>query len=278
MEVASALVGTPTPLAIFPGGTANVTSVELGVPSDPAEACALVSRSTGVLRTIDVGQVGDRIFLTRIGMGLEANVIEQTAREQKDRMGWLAYALNALRELADPKISHYTITLDGQVIETEGLVCMVANSGILSPNSGVPGRGVLTFAPTISVSDGLLDVLVIRRANLASLLAVAASMVAGNENAEPLLHWQGREASVVAEPAQTIQLDGEVVGQTPVIARVWPQALRVIVPAQAEPPTATKESFEGQPAPAAQAGADSGPVAVNPAAQAMPTEPAQPAG
>src|SRR5438128_2386565 len=42
-EVASALVGTDTPLAIFPGGTANVMSVELGIPSDLLEACALVS-------------------------------------------------------------------------------------------------------------------------------------------------------------------------------------------------------------------------------------------
>jgi YegS/Rv2252/BmrU family lipid kinase len=247
MEVASALVGTETPLAIFPGGTANVTSVELGIPSDPAEACALVSGNTGVIRAIDVGKVGDNIFLTRLGMGLEADVIEQTDREQKDRMGWVAYALNAIRHLADPKVSHYSLTIDGQTIETEGLVCMVANSGILSPNSGIPGRAVVTFAPTISVSDGVLDVVVIRRGNLGALLAVAASMVAGNEDAEPLLHWQGREIHVAADPPQTLQLDGEVIGQTPVSACIWPQALRVLVPASAEPPTATKESFEGQP-------------------------------
>jgi YegS/Rv2252/BmrU family lipid kinase len=244
MEVASALVGTPVPLAIFPGGTANVMSIELGIPSDPAEACALVSHGNSVIRAIDVGQVDSYYFLTRIGMGLEANVIEQTAREQKDRMGWLAYTLNALRELADPKLSQYRLTLDGQVIETDGLMCAVSNSGVFGTSPAIPGRPVINLAPDISVSDGVLDVIVIRRGDLASLLSVAASMVAGNEKAEPLLHWTAREASIEADPPQTIQLDGEIIGSTPVQARVLPQALRVIVPATAEPPTATKQDFD----------------------------------
>ena len=246
-EVAGALVGTTMPLAIFPGGTANVMSVELGIPSDPAEACALISRSTGVVRAIDVGRMGDQYFLTRLGMGLEATIIQQTDRAQKDRMGWLAYALNGLRELANPKPARYQITLDGQVIETEGLVCMVANSGILSPNSGLPGRSILSFAPNVSISDGVLDVLVIRSGDLPSLFSVAASIMAGNEDAARLLHWQGREVSVVADPPQTIQLDGELVGETPIRASIAPLALQVIVPAGAESLPATQASFDTQP-------------------------------
>ncbi len=249
MEVAGALVGTHVPLAIFPGGTANVMSVELGVPSDPAEACALVSCGPSLIRTIDVGQYGDYYFLTRLGMGLETTVIENTAREQKDRLGWLAYALNTVRELVDPKVCKYRLTLDGEVIETEGLICVVANSGIITPNSGIPGRGVLSFAPGISVSDGVLDVVVIRRGDLGSLLSVAASMLAGNENAEPLLHWRAREVTVEADPPQTIQLDGEILDQTPAHARIVPNALRVIVPAASVSPTASADDFAAAEAP-----------------------------
>ena len=254
MEVASALVNTPMPLAIFPGGTANVMSVELGVPSDPAEAFALVTGGPNTIRTIDVGQYGEHIFLTRLGMGLESTVIENTAREQKDRLGWLAYALNTLRELRDPQVSRYRLTLDGEVVETEGLTCVIANSGIITPNSGIPGRGVLSFAPGISVSDGVLDVVVIQSGNLGSLLSVAASMMAGNEDAAPLSHWRAREVTVEADPPQTVQLDGEILDQTPVQARVIPNALRVIVPATAVSPTPTASDFEakgqGAPAPA----------------------------
>jgi diacylglycerol kinase (ATP) len=281
MEVASALVGRPVPLAIFPGGTANVMSVELGIPSDPAEACALISRGEAAVRAIDVGQVGEHYFLTRFSVGLEANVIEQTDRAQKDRMGLLAYMLNGLRELKDARLSRYTIDIDGQRAEVEGLMCLVANSGILSPNSGIPGRAVLSFAPTISISDGLLDVLVIRRGNLAALLAVAAGMITGNENVEPLLHWQGREVTVESDPPQTAQLDGEMLGQGPMHVRVVPNGLRVIVPQTAVSPTATAADFaardRGQPAGGASGVSTNGNGSggpVNSGAAALPTEPA----
>jgi len=191
------------------------------------------------VRAIDVGDTGDHIFLTRIGIGLEAAVIQQTDRDQKDKRGWLAYALNGLRQLADPKLARYRLNVDGVSIETDGLACMVANSGILSPNSGLPGKSVLSFAPNISITDGLLDVLVVRSADIGYLLSVAANMVSGNEGAQPLMHWTGRQVSVVAEPAQSIQYDGEVIGYTPVTARVRPQSLRVIVPASVTPPSGT---------------------------------------
>jgi diacylglycerol kinase (ATP) len=232
------------PVAIFPGGTANVMSLELGIPADPVEACALVTAGRSSVRAIDVGKIGDRIFLTRVGMGLEGNVIEATDREQKDRMGWVAYALNTFRELTDPKISRYRLTLDGQIVETEGILCFAANSGIFSANTGGPP---LTFSPRISVADGLLDVMVIRRADVGSLLRVAASILSGSDDAEPLQHWQVTEATIEADPPQLIQLDGEVLPPAVVHVRAWPHALRVIVPASAQPATpATRDSLDAQ--------------------------------
>jgi YegS/Rv2252/BmrU family lipid kinase len=238
MEVARGLIGSGIPLAIFPGGTANVMSVELGIPNDLAQACALVCGGQGVMRTIDVGQVGDHIFLTRLSLGLEAQIVENTAREDKDRSGWLAYMLTALRELSNPPLAHYYLTLDGQAVESEGLVCLVANSGILTPNSGIAGQPTLSIAPNVSIHDGMLDVIVVRGSDLGALLAVAASVVAGNENAEPLQHWQAREVTVDADPPQTIQCDGEMIGPTPIQVRVLPQALTILVPKAAQPKSA----------------------------------------
>jgi diacylglycerol kinase (ATP) len=229
MEAASGLIGTDVPMAIFPGGTANVFSVDLGIPSDLAAACALISGTESVIRTIDVGQAfdvgpeGEQYFLIRISVGFEAEMIEGADRELKERMGPLAYALSALQALRDPTIARYHLTLDGVQVETEGLTCIVANSGSV-------GRTGLSLAPTINVSDGLLDVLVVTKANLASLIAVATSIVTGNENIEPLQHWQVKEVTLVSDPPQTVQGDGEVLGQTPVRARIVPQAFKVIVP------------------------------------------------
>lgn len=227
-EVASALIGTGVPLAIFPGGTANVMSVELGIPNDLAEACALVFSGAGIARPIDMGRIADRHFMLRVGIGFEAEMVEGADREKKDRFGTLAYAISALQALRDPTVARYRLTLDGVSRDTEGMTCIIANTGSL-------GRTSLTLAPTIDIGDGLLDVVVVRSNDLPSLVAVAASVIAGSANAEPLQHWQARQVRVEVEPAQPVTVDGEIVEEAPIEVEVIPAAIQVIVPVTADP-------------------------------------------
>ncbi|MGH2371580.1 MAG: diacylglycerol/lipid kinase family protein, partial [Chloroflexota bacterium] len=211
-----------------PGGTANVMSFELGIPRDLAAACALIDDQASVTRAVDMGQVrgdGGRHFLLRVGIGFEAEMVEGADRSRKEKLGTLAYGLAALQALREPPIARYTVTLDGREISTEGITCIVANSGSF-------GRSGLTLAPAIDVGDGLLDVIVIRKGDLASLLSVAASVLTSQQTAEPLQRWQAREVTVVAKPPQPVTVDGEMAGETPITARVIPQAVRVIVPTE----------------------------------------------
>ncbi len=225
MEVASGLLNSQTPLAIFPGGTANVMSVELGISNDLATACSLVCGDESEIVPIDMGQIGKgNFFILRVGIGLEAEMVEGADRSLKDRVGSLAYALSALNALRHPSPSRYRMTIDGVEVESEGVTCLICNSGSL-------GRGPFTISPNISVRDGLLDVLVLRKAELSSMLSVVKDVVAGAEPTwRDLQHWQGKEITVVAEPNQDVQVDGEVLGQSPVSAKVLPGAVRVIVP------------------------------------------------
>jgi YegS/Rv2252/BmrU family lipid kinase len=224
MEVASGLMNTNVPMAILPGGTANVMSVELAIPGDISEACALLAGDDlSVVRPVDMGKVDDYTFMLRVGMGLEAAMVEGADRDLKSRVGSLAYVLSALQALNNPQVARYLLTLDGKEIEVEGITCMIANSGSM----GAPG---LRLAPNIDVSDGLLDVLVIRRGDLGALLSVAASVMAGNESAEPLQHWQAKKIHVTAAPIQSVQVDGEMLAQTPVEVNVLPHVLKVLVP------------------------------------------------
>lgn len=226
MEVANGLVNTDIPLAIFPGGTANVMSVELGIPGDLVEALALVCSDTSYVRTVDVGRVRERYFLLRLGIGFEADVINNADRQIKDRLGKLAYILSAFKTNMQRTKAAWHLTLDGDPVEAEGVTCMVANSG----NIGLPG---LPLSRTIDVSDGLLDVLVIRDMDIGSLLQVAAS-AAGLP--VQLQHWQVKTATIDADPAQAVICDGESLDPTPVTAEIVPQGLHVIVPKQAIPP------------------------------------------
>jgi diacylglycerol kinase family enzyme len=216
-------VSTKTALAIIPGGTANVMAAELGIPPGLEESVTLALNPEARVRPVDMGRIGEHWFLLRAGMGLEAAMVEGADREMKDRFGVLAYGLSALQALSDPPIARYHLTVDGQAVESEGLTCFIANSGTM----GMPG---LNLAPGIDVSDGMLDVVVVTRADLPGLLALAASVVGGSENPNTLQRWQAREVYVEADPPQTVQVDGELIGQTPITARVIPHAIRIIVP------------------------------------------------
>jgi YegS/Rv2252/BmrU family lipid kinase len=222
MEAAAGLAGTQVPLAIIPGGTGNVMSVELGIQNDVAAAAELLAREQIPIRDMDLGMVGEHYFALRVATGYEADYVQHTTRESKERLGKLAYALTAMQQ--ELKLVRYTLTLDGETIEpVEGYTCMVANSG----NVGVPGLPLLS---RISISDGLLDVVIVQNLNFLSLLRPNTSADESAERDLMVRHWQAREITISTDPVQTLIGDGEVWGETPFTATVLPAALRVVVP------------------------------------------------
>jgi len=228
-EAASGLVGGNVPLAIFPGGTSNAIALALGIPWDLAQACALVCNPTpgvSTVRTVDMGSVNDHYFLIAVGIGIPGVLAEGADREQKDLFGRFAYVLSSVQALQHASVARYHMTLDGKPVESEGVVCMIANSG----NFGIAG---VSLANSIDMGDGLLDVIVIGDAALGSLLSLASSVVRQDEAAAPFDHWQAREVTVTTEPPQAIQADGEVLQPGPVSAKILPQAVRFIVPGNA---------------------------------------------
>jgi diacylglycerol kinase (ATP) len=227
-EAASGLIGSQMPLAILPGGTSNVMSIELGIPGTLAGAVALLCDPAQGGRLVDMGMVGDRPFFGHVAIGLEADMHQTADRTMKDRFGFLAYPIAALQALFDRPVSHYILTMDDEKVEMDVLDCIVTNMGSI----GMLGA---TLANNISVSDGLLDVILIRNADVASLGELVGSMTGWAGPANLLPHWQVRNVSVAADPPQKVTADGEVLGSTPVDIKVLPGAIRVIVPAGAVP-------------------------------------------
>ena len=227
MEVASALRGTSTPMAIFPGGTANVMSVELGIPSTDIEASIdFIAKGSYTTRLIDMGRVNDRLFLLRIGIGLEADMMKSADQEVKNRFGMLAYAFSALNEMRNLTPTNFRVRVDGEMHEVEGISCMIANSG----NVAIGG---LTLSKKIDISDGLLDAVIFRSADLAAMISVTAAVMSPNSEATDspqLEHYQGREIIVEADPPQTISIDGEVIEPITLTASILPGAVNVVVP------------------------------------------------
>lgn len=235
-EVGGAMVGSNVPLAILPGGTANVMSVELGIPATFGEALGVICYEELTIRPVDVGKVDDGYFLLRLSMGLEARMVEGADRSLKDRLGTLAYALSALKALATPEVLRYDFEIDGQSLSEEGIACVIANSANL-------GRVGLQLAPDVSVSDGYLDVFVVNSASMptvmtliGSVLGQEARVVTAEEiDAQPsqsrtVRHWRAKEITITSTPESSVQCDGEMIGETPKRVSILPAAIQVVVP------------------------------------------------
>jgi diacylglycerol kinase (ATP) len=232
MEVASGLMGTDVPMGILPGGTGNVLSIEVGIPQTLAKAAQVLVSEDSSVRQIDVGKCDaanwaeSRYFLLRVASGFDAQRINMTSRELRNKYGRMAYFIGALQAVPESKAVRYTFTLDGEQMEVEGFTCLVENAG----NMGVQG---VSLAPDISISDGLLDVICVYNLDFASLSSAAKSVTNKPLDPENFQHWRAREVTIVSDPPQPVVGDGEKWGETPVTVKVLPDAISVISPAEA---------------------------------------------
>jgi len=245
-EVAGAMTGSNIPLAIFPGGTANVMSLELGIPQNFADAVGILCNEELTLRPIDVGKVDDRYFILRVSMGLEARMVEGADRTLKDRLGTLAYALSALKAIATPELLRFEFVIDGQTQSEEGIACVIANSANL-------GRAGLQLSPDVNVGDGLLDIFVVNNTSIPTIMSLLSGILGqetkgvvveelGSQPDQPraLRHWQAKEVVVQSTPVSTVQCDGEIIGETPKNISILAAALQVVTPPQAAQGTVPK--------------------------------------
>ncbi len=222
MEVARGVMGSNVPMAILPGGTANLMSVELNIPKDLSKAAEIAANQESPLRSIDVGEIGGTYFLLRVGLGIAAQKVELADRELKDRYGIMAYSIAAMKAMKDAKQVRYRFILDGEEFEAEGITCLIDNAG----NFGVSG---ITASKEISVFDGYLDVMLVRDRSFRAFVDVGKSIATSIPDSDTVFHWRAREIYIETAPIQSIQVDGEIGWQTPVSIKVIPAAVHVLI-------------------------------------------------
>jgi YegS/Rv2252/BmrU family lipid kinase len=225
MEAINGLVGSEIPLIILPGGSTNVMATELEIPTDLKEACALISKSPINMKNIDVGQFNNRYFITGISIGFGADLVKGADRETKNKFGILAYFFATAAALKKLKLIHYHLKIDGNEHEAQGLTCIVNNTGNL-------GFTTISLDKDIDVSDGLLDVVVVKKANLSLFKLFVITMIKRErpDNFELVEHWQGREISISSNRKPVVQCDGEILEKIPLHIKIIPGAIKVLAP------------------------------------------------
>lgn len=231
-EVANALLGGDTPLALLPGGTGNVIAQELGVPLDLTAAAELVCSPNAQRVSIDAMMLRERAYFLRIGVGAEAAAIVGATRDRKDELGWFGYVLGTLDAMRDAQPIEFHWHMDDADFEGQAVACMVANIGRI-------GRGGLRFSESIKADDGLLDVLIIRDARLGTAGAVTASAFGAEPELgdptvglteQPFQRFQCRQIRIETDRDVAAHGDGDAIDPAPLEISIRPQCLSVLLP------------------------------------------------
>ena len=227
MQIAGALVGTAMPLGLVPGGTGNLLAGNLRLPRSPAQAARALL--TARPHRIDVGVVeradGAHYFAVASGAGFDARLMAGTRAAAKHRWKFGAYVARAIATLGDVRSAPYRITVDGVAHDARSAMLLVLNCGELMPP-------FMRLGKDIAPDDGWLDVVALRADSVVESAQAMFAALRGAVNGAGRV-WRGRGRTVRVEilsgPPDPVQMDGEIVGETPFEARLLPAALTVLV-------------------------------------------------
>lgn len=224
-EIAEGMVHSMTPLAVLPGGTANVLAVETKLGTNFERAAEGIGRLKP--RRISIGHVtcdGGRVsrhFLLMAGIGLDAHIVYRVNAAFKARAGKLAYWL-AGWSLVGRRLPEFDVEIDGQRRRCSfALVSKVRNYG-----------GDFTIARNVTLFDDHFEVVLFEgRSTLPYVkyfLGLALGRVAGMKGVTVLTATRV-VASCPDDSRVYVQVDGEFAGRLPAEIEIVPDALTLML-------------------------------------------------
>jgi diacylglycerol kinase (ATP) len=227
--------GHRVPLALLPGGTANILAKELTLPWDIPQAAQRLVR--GTVREIALGLATPvnepekaRYFLSVAGAGPDGRITYAVDLELKAKMGILAYWWQGAREALQYKFPRFNVKTIEQTIE--------ASLVIVGRTKHYGGPFKITTEADLYEDQFELAVLTTRSG--LRYLSYLPTLWFGDLRKTAGVHFLKAD-TLVCEPTDGepvyAQVDGEPLSRLPVEFRIVPRALKLLVPA-APPPKA----------------------------------------
>jgi diacylglycerol kinase (ATP) len=227
-EAAEGMIGSSTPLAILPGGTANVLATELGLGPRADRAADLLAGLAP--QRIAVGRVQctdsiSRHFLAMAGVGLDAHIVRGMSPEAKKTWGKLAYWAGGFSQLTRT-LTEFEVEIDGRTYcSSFALMTKVRNYG-----------GDLEIAKNVTILDDEFEVVLFEGSHPARYLKYLTGIAINRlEGMSGVTILRARKACFRAAAGERVhmQVDGEYAGELPGQVEIVPDALTMLLPGMA---------------------------------------------
>ncbi len=163
-EVACAIVHSNTALGIIPCGSGNGLARHLLLPMNIKKAIEVINKC--VIHQLDYGVINGYPFFCTCGMGFDAFISHKFAESGK--RGPITYAQRILEEGLSYKPETYEITDENGVNKYKAFLVSCANASQYGNNAFI--------APQASMSDGMMDVIIMEPFNLLEAPQISIDM------------------------------------------------------------------------------------------------------
>lgn len=221
-EVAQALPGKESLLAIIPKGSGNGLARALGIPLQTESAIALLSRNHEM--AIDVGFANGHLFLSNAGVGFDT-LIARLFADNKGR-GLLNYSKLVINAIRHYQSATYKLETESEALEEKAFFITAANGNQFGYN--------FKIAPDAKLNDGLLDICIMKPLHWSHLPAVSLRALSGKLSGSKFVkHIRCRQLVISSEETlEWMQVDGDALQVTNNRVEIVLQekAIRILAP------------------------------------------------
>ncbi len=183
-QVIGSLLDVSVNFGIIPCGSGNGLALAAHIPAQPAKAVDVFIKGKPV-RT-DGFWVNGKFACMLCGLGFDAKVAHDFANQPK--RGLTTYINQVIKNFFSAITYSFEIKFGNRLIETDAFFISIANSNQFGNN--------FTIAPQASLSDGLLDVVIVTNQNKMSVLIQTLIQVTGWNKLEDQTFTAGKKGVI----------------------------------------------------------------------------------
>ena len=227
-QLTKALRHLHLPFGIIPMGSGNGLALAANIPVSILKALSTIF--IGHTIEVDALMVNNHYSCMLSGVGFDAEVAHDFAR--KSSRGLLTYTQQSIINYFKAQPYFFQIELPDFSFYTDAFFISIANSNQFGNN--------FTIAPHASLSDGLLDIVVVQKMHKSKLPFAILKQIKGNnslkENVDNvsknnILYFQTPNITIHNTKLAKLHIDGEPVETDEIInAAIIPKAFRLMVP------------------------------------------------
>ncbi len=203
-QVVGSLMNENVNFGVIPCGSGNGLAMAAGISKEPLKALEIIFKSRP--KSIDGFYINDHFSCMLTGIGFDAKVAHEFAQHPK--RGLRTYAVLVSKNFFSAKPYHFTVECNGLKFSTEAFFISIANSNQFGNN--------FTIAPRALLSDGLLDVVIVKKTAKPLLLYnLIKQILAGKlEKMEtslrlPVIYFQTKQLSIENTSLAPMHIDGD---------------------------------------------------------------------